>query len=545
MNWQISRISKPTLELTIEPGDRVFLVGPNGSGKSALIQHFVSSNKNNNVRRIAAHRPTAFTSERPHFSFHDRTQSEQQIEAREHDYNARWRDDQHIGHEMQSIVLSDLREQERHQAFLVRDKIRQNDVEGARKESKIAVSPLGRINHLFQVANLPVSLELSQTGDFLAHHSEHDTTYSIAHMSDGERNATIIAATVLTVKSGTVLLIDEPERHLHRSIVQPFLSTLFSQRTDCTFIISTHDISLPAVDPTARVITVRSCRWKGSTVEAWNVELLPGDSALPEDIRRSILGSRNHILFVEGTEDSLDSALYGALFPNISVAPTRSCTEVIKAVRGLRLCSELHDVQAFGLIDRDDRTQTDIQDLAKEGIFALGVSSAESLYCYTDAITAVARRQADSLGCDADTMALKVHRVALDTLRKTNVVGQMAARRCERTVRSHIISRIPDWKSISAGENEVSFTVCLSSSYQDELRRFRSLLDCDDYNAIIARYPIKHSTLLSDISIALKCRNTRDYRHMVLARIKEDDALAQCIRARIQPLAEHIYNSLS
>ncbi|WP_442947933.1 AAA family ATPase [Nostoc sp.] len=43
------------------------------------------------------------------------------------------------------------------------------------------------------------------------------TPYSIAELSDGERNALLIAANVLTVKNGTLVLIDEPERHLHRS----------------------------------------------------------------------------------------------------------------------------------------------------------------------------------------------------------------------------------------------------------------------------------------------------------------------------------------
>ena len=32
----------------------------------------------------------------------------------------------------------------------------------------------------------------------------------------------ILAANVLTVDAGTVLLIDEPERHLHRSIIEPY-----------------------------------------------------------------------------------------------------------------------------------------------------------------------------------------------------------------------------------------------------------------------------------------------------------------------------------
>ena len=75
-------------------------------------------------------------------------------------------------------------------------------------------------------------------------------------MSDGERSAALIAATVLTVKPETVLLIDEPELHLHRAIIEPFLLALFKQRTDCAFVVSTHEIALPMAHPDARVLMV-------------------------------------------------------------------------------------------------------------------------------------------------------------------------------------------------------------------------------------------------------------------------------------------------
>ena len=69
------------------------------------------------------------------------------------------------------------------------------------------------------------------------------------HFESRWRNAAIIAATVLTVEPETVLLIDEPERHLHRSIIEPFLSALFDRRQDCAFIVSTHEIALPRCQP--------------------------------------------------------------------------------------------------------------------------------------------------------------------------------------------------------------------------------------------------------------------------------------------------------
>ena len=51
-----------------------------------------------------------------------------------------------------------------------------------------------------------------------------------------------------------------------------------------------------------------------------------------------------------------DSARDTALFPDISVVPTGSCVDVERAVTGLRESLNYHHVEAYGLIDRDDRT---------------------------------------------------------------------------------------------------------------------------------------------------------------------------------------------
>ena len=58
MNWNIPGISGKPLPVSLQPGDRLFIVGPNGSGKSALIQHLVSGHEGRNIRRISAHRQT-------------------------------------------------------------------------------------------------------------------------------------------------------------------------------------------------------------------------------------------------------------------------------------------------------------------------------------------------------------------------------------------------------------------------------------------------------------------------------------------------------
>ena len=93
---------------------------------------------------------------------------------------------------------------------------------------------------------------------------------------------------------------------------------------------------------------LRSCEWQGNQPVAWDAELLESGEYLPEDLKRDILGARRRILFVEGTANSLDLPLYGALFPELSVIPKGSCDEVIRAVKGLRGSYEHHHVEAIG-----------------------------------------------------------------------------------------------------------------------------------------------------------------------------------------------------
>ena len=363
----------------------------------------------------------------------------------------------------------------------------------------------------------------------------------MAQMSDGERNAAIIAATVLTVESGTVLLIDEPERHLHRAIIEPFLSALFARRADCAFVVSTHEIALPVANPKARVLMVRSCRWNdknGDTPDAWDVEILePSADDLPEDLKRAILGARRRILFVEGSSSSLDLPLYDALFPGLSVIPMGGCREIEKAVKGLRETRNHHHTEAFGLIDRDDHTEEDVGRLARDGVFALDVCSAEALYYCSDVIDAVARKQAEARGRDANGMFCSAKQAALDAIRDDpDLATRMAARRCERHMRDAMLAKVPDWREIKDGGKQ-EIVAHVDSPYSAELECFKELIAEGNLDALFARYPLRESRVPDRIAKALKCTSRRDYERIAVERVRDDTApLAGKLKQRIGSL---------
>ena len=536
MNWNIPQISGQQIPISLEAGDRLFIVGANGSGKSALIQHLVSSNHGKPIKRISAHRQTWFQSGSIDITPQRRKQYDQEEPRQEVQDESRWRDD--YAQRKQSAVLFDLVAKENERARLVTGHVDRGNLKEARKTSFKSSSPFAQLNELLKMGTLAVTLQNSDDNEMLARHQDSSEPFSIAQMSDGERNATIIAATVLTVDPGTVLLIDEPERHLHRSIIEPFLSALFARRTDCPFVVSTHEIALPVANPKASVLMVRSCRWKGDKASAWDVELLEPDAGLPEELKRDILGSRKRILFVEGNANSLDLPLYNALFPSLSVRPKGSCIDVQKAVNGLRGSPNLHHVEAFGLIDRDNRDEEKVKQLAEGGVFALDVYSIESLYFCSDAIAAVANRQAGSLGHKASDMIKSVKQNALAALEQDDLAERMAARRCEGRVRDQILSKIPNWKSIKGNEIKVEITV--DSTYEDELAHFKKLLVEKKLDDLISRYPLRESDVFDVIVKVLELKNGETYKQTLVSRIKDDEALAEKLRKRIEPLARRL-----
>lgn len=523
-------IDSEPLIINLEADKRLFIVGANGSGKSALVQHAVQQVGAPNVRRISAHRQTWLQSGSINMTPQSRRQFDQQQWQQEQSTDSRWID-HHAGNQLSS-VLFDLVAKDNDQARRIAAQVRAENYAKAGQIVKDEPGVFDQINHLLALAGLEIAIENSEGEELLTRRKGYEQTYSIAQMSDGERNAVILAANVLTVTPGTILIIDEPERHLHRSIIEPFLTALFAQRPDCPFLVATHDVNLPMSNPEASVLVVRSCQWAGVNANAWDARLIDDEAALPEDTKRAILGSRDKILFVEGREQSLDANLYRALFPNVSIIPVGGCDDVIKSVDGMRNTKDHHNVRAFGLIDGDNRDPEDHPRLVERGIHPLETYSVESLYYCMDAIRAVGNRQAETFGRNADEIADSAKHAGLDALRQSGVAERMAKRRCEWKIREEVLRQIPD--VVSIGDHQ-DFTIRLgpSASYQEELSYFRNCLVAEDLQKIIARYPVRESNALDKIAVALELRNAKDYASALLARVRADQSLADNLRQHI------------
>jgi ABC-type lipoprotein export system ATPase subunit len=211
-------------------------------------------------------------------------------------------------------------------------------------------------------------------------------TYQGREMSDGERVALYLMAQCLCVVPDSIVIIDEPEIHLHKSLMAKLWSKIEEAQPHCLFIYITHDIEFAASRIGSRKIWIKS--YDGNH---WIWDEVPETEGLPESVLLEIVGSRKRILFVEGEKGSLDYKLYQAMYPDFLIMPRGGCEKVIQSTKAMRNNSSLHHVDAFGLIDMDYKVQEEVDCLKMSGIFPLNVAEIENILCVQEVLNIVSK----------------------------------------------------------------------------------------------------------------------------------------------------------
>ena len=529
----IQKTDDTSVTLELGAGKTFYLVGPNGSGKSALISMLVGQLSGVPFKRIAAHRQTWLPGDAPNFAPSQR----EQLQMQQYSWNANPRSryaeqdpSTPIGLAIAALIAT---ENEWHRSVVSTCMSSDSSIADYMAKNP---SPLTSVNEVLGQGGLSVRVEIAP-GDLLHGRYGKEPSFGVSRLSDGERSAILLAADVISAVPGTVFLIDEPERHLHRAIMASLLRALFRKRADCAFVIGTHEISLPSEDAQATSIVLRRTEWVADEPQAFDLEILEPRADLPTGLKTAILGSKKRILFVEGNDTtSLDSRLYAVMFPNVSVVAKETCREVIQAVDGLRSAHDLIWLEAFGLVDRDDRGEENVGKLEARGIFALPVCSVEALYYGSAARKAVAHQQAEILGKDADDLLEAGEKAGLAAL-TPEVASNLCALRAERRSHEEILKEFPEREAIKARTTSpVTFDV--QSVFDEEMVKFDELLKRRALDELMSCYQLRKSECYAKIAAELKFRNSSLYEDAVVSLAQRDDGFLAKLRATVKPLGD-------
>ena len=556
-NIQIPQIGGKIRTIPMSAGDILFMLGANGAGKSSLMQRIYSQHQKK-AHWISALRQTFFVRDFQMLRPQERNSRERDIRDRGANPESRWTD--RDAGSKPNITITNLINMTQMQSRRIADLVYRGNSNDASQYAHNHKQPLEIMSHLLQQSNLPITLELDDNEKILAH-KKGSEPYSIAQLSDGERNVILIASEVLDVSPGTMILIDEPERHLHRSIISPLLKALFAMRFDCAFVVSTHEVALPIDNPDSKTLLVRDCTYKEKTtknsgtslneleeaalqikmakktVKGWDTDLVESGNGIDKEVMRDILGARSRLLFVEGTEESLDKPLYNLIFPDVSVIPKQDSKSVEHAVTSIRDLEQLHWVVAYGIIDRDARTQDDVERLKKCGIYALDVHSVESIYYDPQVRKMAGERMAKVMGADAITLLEEAENAALEAIKGS--ARHLSELKAEHKMRQEIFDHLPNRK-----KDALNKPICIHldgpAILESESERLSRAIKSRDLDFIIACYPVRESPALVRLVKELKFQGRREYERTVLELLKDEPQLLVHVKGLLGTLPTDI-----
>lgn len=459
----------------------VILIGANGSGKSKL-GAWIEQQDGKTVHRIGAQRSLNFDDNITMRTLSAATDlllyGDLNERAKENKTGYRW-----SGHQTTKL----LQDYDYTLSALLATRNEENEkyVSACKEAQKKGITkpdvPVLTIERLIDIWKeiLPHRDLVVQDSKFYAKGIDDEDKYLATEMSDGERAVLYLAAQVLCIPEQKTLIIDEPEIHLHRSIMNRLWKTLEHYRQDCLFIYITHDLDFAAAHGDVDKYWIREYdgkHWKYERIE-------PSD--LPEELTLEILGSRKNVLFVEGTKNSYDYQLYSLLYPEYLIIPCGGCTQVIQNTKAFRSSSVLHDCSVYGLIDRDYRSEHEIDSYQTEGIYTLEVAEVENLFLVEELIRCIANHMAK----DPDEVYNQIKDYVINTRFKNEKSHQV----CESTV-SEIKYRLSciDVSKKSEAEAKSSLNQGLSSIDFDAIRAEKEqkfdAAETEGYKAVLKHF---------------------------------------------------------
>ena len=252
------------------------------------------------------------------------------------------------------------------------------------------------------------------------------------------------------------------------------------------------------------------------------------DTALLE-----LLGSRKPVLFIEGDDKhSIDSRLYPLIFPEYTVKPLGSCNKVIETVRTFGDLQNFHQLESRGIVDRDRRSDEEVEYLRKKNILVPNVAEVENILMLEGVIRAVARHKRRN----PDIVFPKVKKRVI--IMFTKELKQQALQHVRHRVKRDVEKRIDmKFTSINALENhmvELVSEINPRGLYDQLCREFHVYEDNNDYDKVLKVYNQKLMLPESNVAVLCGFKNKDDYIRGVLNILKGNSENAIAIRKAIK-----------
>lgn len=348
-------------------------------------------------------------------------------------------------------------------------------------------------------------------------------------LSQGEMAVLYYVAGVLYAMPNAVIYIDAPSLFLHPTILNALWNSIETLRPDCTFVYNSVDVEFVSSRSRNVILWVKS--YDASKSE-WDYEIVQSGE-ISEDIFIELIGSRKPVLFIEGDmTHSIDAKLYPLVFPDYTVKPLGSCDKVIETTRSFNGLTNMHHLESHGIVDRDRRTDREVEYLRKKSIMVPEVAEIENLFMLEEVI----RNMAKARGKNHELVFRKIKKRALAEFnhRLQAQVLEHVRHRVKREVDAKIDAK---FSCITALETHIRQLIKILNprkQYNELMQQFRTMVDKQDYSGMLKVFNHKPMIAECEVPALLGYKNKDDYMRGVISLLKSSTPEAEKIRLAIR-----------
>ena len=470
-------------ESCIEDKQSIVLLGANGAGKTRMSVWIDENNPELNIHRISAQKslnmpeyvsPTELKKAEDNFLY-GTTNDDRDWLKRYGKKNSRW------GNEPEIHMLNDYRSL---MEFLMTENFEKSiEYREKHKDGNPEFdneTKLEKIKKIWEKVITHRKLKICAGKIEVESIGENTEKYNGNLMSDGERAIFHYIGEVVSAKDNSLIIIDEPENHLHNSILEKLWNEIEAERQDCVYLYITHNLDFARSRNNAQIIWIKNMLDK----QKWDFELLNSDE-FSDDLLLEILGNRQGILFIEGTPDkSIDRKLYSWLFPKYTIMPLEGCASVIQATKSYNKLPMLHYKIIKGIVDRDRRTEDEINSLLQDKIYVPSVAEIENLFLIPQVIELVARKQSIE---NVDVLLEQTKEKTIEFL-KLHLEEQallFTKKRCQNTINNVCNQSTQTIDEYKTSLDEIVDKVKPQEEYSKACKELQKIVDDKDYLAAL------------------------------------------------------------
>lgn len=513
--------SNPTIEF-----EQLVIVGANGSGKTRFGSK-IEETYLGQTHRISAQKSLSLPSE---VSPKSKTRAEKEFYYG--NYYDHWTDQQNLnqkkgsrwGGNFNTFLLNDFEKL----LVLLHTEEYEESLNYKEGRTEKPLTKLDRVQKLWETV-LPHRKLIKRAGVIETYPTgEEQSKYNASEMSDGERVIFYLVGEVVCAQENSIIIIDEPEMHIHKSLIKTLFDLIEIERPDCSFVYLTHDIDFAFTRQNGIKI------WAKSYVSdnLWDYEILNEESPIPEQLYLEVLGSRKPVIFLEGDNSSIDYEIYEQVYTDYTLKPLGSCEKVIHSVKSFNEQNGFHHIDSFGIIDRDRRQQIEVNKLIQKNIWVLDVAEAENLLLLENIVKILATH----MGKNADDVFSEV---------KNNITSFFASQLEPQIILHYkeVLKRefykLTNFNSKNITDSIPEIDILYASVekqniYNNIKAEFDTVIINNDYNSILRLFNLKEALIpQSKVCELTGIKNKEEYRKLVLTILKKKDAISEQIKTEI------------